>query len=73
MAKAWRTVLLAVLVLLAAGVVLMGAAWLTGASVPRIVELVFGGQAGLDAWAQSALRRVQAIWTGVIEQIESFF
>ena len=73
MGRAWRIVLTVVLVLLAAGVVLLGAAWLTGASVGRIVELVFGGQAELEAWLRAGLERANALWTGALEQIRALF
>jgi len=43
MTRAWRVVLWIVLALLAAGIVLAGAGWLTGASLPRMAELLFGG------------------------------
>lgn len=73
MNRAWRLVLFLALALVVAGVVLLGAAWLTGASIPRIVELVFGGQAELEAWFGSALDRAAALWTAVLEQLRSLF
>ena len=71
MSRAWKAVGVIVLFLLAAGVVLLGAAWLTGASVPRIIELVFDGREGLDAWLRAGLDRANAVWTGVLEQIRA--
>ena len=73
MSRVWRFVLFLALALVIAGAVLLGAAWVTGASIPRIVELVFGGQAELEAWFQSGLDRAVALWTGVTEQLRSFF
>ena len=71
MAKAWRVVLWIVLFLLAAGVVLMGAAWLTGASNARIVELAFGGQEGVDAWLATVRETAVRLWTTAIGQIKN--
>lgn len=62
MAKAWRVVMIAVIFLAAAGVVLIGAAWLTGASPVRIVELVFGGRAGLQSWLDAAKHTALSAW-----------
>lgn len=73
MSKVWRGVFFAVLALLAAGVVLMGAGWLTGGSIPRIVELVFGGPAELQAWLQSGLDRMTALWTGAVNWVTGLF
>jgi len=73
MNRAWRLVLFLALALVVAGVVLLGAAWLTGASIPRIVELVFGGQAELEAWFGAVMDRAAALWTAVLEQLRSFF
>ena len=73
MGKAWRIVMTVVVFLAVAGVVLIGAAWLTGASFPRIVELVFDGRAGLDAWLHAGLDRAQAVWTDVLAQIKAIF
>ena len=72
MSKVWRFVLFLALALVIAGAVLLGAAWVTGASIPRIVELVFGGQAELEAWYRAGLDRASALWTGILEQIRNF-
>ena len=73
MSRVWRVVLFIALALVAAGIVLMGAGWLTGASAPRIAELVFGGQAELNAWLQSGLDRVRALWASAAEWVGSIF
>ena len=72
MSRMWRIVLTVVLILLALGVVLLGAAWLTGASVSRVVELVFGGQEELDAWFHAGIDRAQAIWTALLAKVRAF-
>ena len=71
MNKIWRIVSAIALILVALGILLLGAAWLTGASVSRIVEMVFGGQAELDAWFHAGLDRAQALWTAALEQIKA--
>ncbi len=73
MSRIWRIVLILALCLIVAGIVLLGAAWLTGASISRIVELVFGGQAELQAWLQTMLARCHALWTSLRDQIVSLF
>lgn len=73
MSKIWRVVITVALGLIAAGLVLLGAALLTGASVERIAELTFGGQAEMRAAVQAVLDRAGAVWAGVLEQIRSFF
>ena len=73
MGRAWRIVLTVVVFLAVAGVVLMGAAWLTGASTERIVELVFGGPEGLQRWWETAVRSAEAIWNGLAGFFESLF
>ena len=62
MGKAWRIVLTVVIALLVIGVVLVGAAWITGASPARIVELVFGGREGLEAWLGTVKNTAQNAW-----------
>lgn len=47
MTRSWRIVLWIAAALLAAGLVLAGAGWLSGASTGRIVNEVFGNRAGL--------------------------
>ncbi len=73
MTRAWKFVLVFVLLLFAAGVVLLGAAWLTGASLHRVIELVFDVRAGFDAWTATVLSRANTLWAGLIEQIKAFF
>ena len=73
MSRIWRIVLFLALGLVIVGVVLLGAAWLTGASIPRIVELVFGGQAELEAWYRTALERGYALWTALRDSIIALF
>ncbi len=65
MGKAWRIVMTVVVFLAVAGVVLIGAAWLTGASPVRIVELVFGGREGLEAWWADAGNAARSVWGSV--------
>ena len=73
MSRLWRTVLIIALVLAAIGVVLLGAARVTGASIPRIVEMIFGGRDGLNAWLSAGLDRARSLWTGALEQIRALF
>ena len=73
MSRAWRTILYIVLGLLAAGVVLLGAAWLTGASVERIETLVLGGPGGLGVWLDKGLQSVLDFLSGAWETVRSFF
>ncbi len=73
MTRGWRVFMTIVLVLFAAGLVLLGAAWLTGASLHRIVELVFGGRAGLEQWVQTELLRARALWDSALRLAQSIF
>ena len=73
MGKAWRVVLYIVFGLIALGLVLLGAAWLTGASVPRIEELVFGARGGLSVWLQTGVDRVLAFLTDARDLVMSLF
>ncbi len=73
MGKAWRIVLTVVVFLAVAGIVLMGAAWLTGASPARIAELVFGGPEELRAWWDNTLRSVQSVWDALTGFFETLF
>ena len=73
MSRAWRTILYIVLGLLVAGVVLLGAAWLTGASVERIETLVLGGPGGLRVWLDKGLQSVLDFLSGAWETVRSFF
>ena len=57
MSKAWRIFLWAAGILLAAGIVLGGAGWLTGASLPRMADVLYGGTDEARAAAQAALER----------------
>lgn len=71
MSRAWRVMTFIVLALLAAGIVLLGAAWLTGASPDRIVELVFDGREGLDAWLRAGLDSARSICARLLELARS--
>ena len=71
MSKVWRFVLYLAAALVIAGVVLLGAAWVTGASIHRIVELVFGGQAELDAWLREGWQRAQTVWDNTVRFLQS--
>ncbi len=73
MSRVWRIVMFIVLALIAAGVVLAGAALLTGASIPRIIELVFGGQAELEIWFRGGVDRACALWSGALELLRNLF
>ncbi len=73
MSRMWRIVLTVVAVLLALGIVLLGAAWLTGASVYRTVELVFGGQEELEIWFRNGLGYVQSLWSALLARIQALF
>ena len=57
MAKVWRIVLWCALLLLASGVVLGGVGWLTGASLPRMADTVFGGMEEAKAAAHAAVEQ----------------
>ena len=57
MSKAWRVFLWIAGILLAAGIVLGGAGWLTGASPVRMADVLFGGTEEARAAAQAALDR----------------
>ena len=69
MAKVWRIVGWAVLILLVAGIVLGGAGWLSGASLPRMIDLVFGGGAAARIAASTAMGRI----TGLLQQVAALF
>ncbi|MBE6997266.1 MAG: hypothetical protein E7427_03750 [Ruminococcaceae bacterium] len=64
MAKAWRVVLTIAVCLIAAGLLLLGAAWLTGTSTTRIAELVFG-ESGFSGWLQAARNAFTALFTQI--------
>lgn len=61
MTRAWRVVLWIVMALLAAGIVLAGAGWLTGASLPRMAELLFGGVEEAGAAAGAVVSRAMEL------------
>ena len=73
MGKAWRVVMIVVIFLAAAGIVLIGAAWLTGASPTRIVELVFNGPEGLQSWLDSAKHTASSTWESLRSAILNLF
>ena len=70
MSRAWKIVMFIVLGLLVAGILLLGTAWVTGASVGRIEELAFGGAGGLTAWLQSILDRVLAFLDNALATVK---
>ena len=65
MAKVWKIVLWCVLFLLAAGIVLGGVGWLTGASLPRMADTVYGGMEEAKAAAKDTLKQG-------VEQMQGF-
>ena len=73
MGKAWRIVLYIAAGLLVVGFVLLGAAWLTGASIVRIEELVLSGKGGLNVWLQNGVDSVLAFLRNAAETVKSFF
>ena len=73
MAKAWRIILIVAAFLAAAGIVLIGAAWLTGASPARIVELVFDGPEGLQRWWDTAQRSAAGFWDSLRTALLNLF
>ena len=73
MAKVWRVVLTVAAFLAAAGVVFIGAAWLTGASPTRIVELVFGGPEGLQSWWDTAKQSAGNLWDSLRTAVLNLF
>lgn len=73
MSRAWRIVLYLVLGLLAAGIVLLGAAWITGASIGRIEELALGGKGGLQLWLQNGADAVRSFLANAWELVRGIF
>ena len=73
MSKAWRIFLWAAGILLVAGIVLGGAGWLTGASLPRMADILFGGMDEARAAAQAALDRGVDVLRSVADIFASFF
>lgn len=61
MTRTWRIVLWIAAALFAAGVVLAGAGWLSGASTSRIINEVFGNKAGLLAEMDAVKARLLAM------------
>ncbi len=71
MGKVWRVVLYIVFGMIAFGLVLLGAAWITGASIFRIEELVLGGKGGLSVWFQTGVDRVLTFLTDARDLVMS--
>jgi len=70
MAKVWKIVLWIVLIMFAAGLVLLGAAKLTGTSLPRIAKLGFGGTEEAMAAAEALLSRGRSALTDGLEWLQ---
>ena len=66
MAKIWRIVVWAALGLLIAGIVLGGAGWLTGASLTRMADILYGGADGAKAAAQTVLEQGSEVLRSVL-------
>ena len=64
MSKAWRVVGIIVLVLAVAGVVAGGIGMLTGASMDRMVENIFGGWEALETVLDLLMRELGALLPG---------
>lgn len=64
MIKAWKIVATVVLVLAVAGIIAGGIGALTGASVDRMVENVFGGYEALEAVLDVLAREAGAMLPG---------
>ena len=73
MEKAWRLVLIAVVFLVAAGILLAGIAWLTGASPARIAELTVDGPEGVAVRWEAAKQTLNGFWTAAVFAFRSFF
>lgn len=73
MTKIWRAVGWIVLALLAAGLVLGGIGWLTGASPIRMIDVVFGGVDAAKAAAANALDRAVGLWNSVVADVIALF
>ena len=65
MTRAWRIVLWIAAALFAAGLVLAGAGWLSGASTGRIVNEVFGSRAGLQTELDAVLAQLRSLLDGL--------
>ncbi len=63
MNRIWRVISCIAAGLIVVGIVLIGAGLLTGASLHRITELVFGGQTELEDWFRSGVDRAVLFWT----------
>ncbi len=66
MSKVWRIVLSVVLVLAIAGVLAAGIGMLTGASVDRMVENIFGGYEALELTLNVLFEQLGLDMTGFI-------
>ena len=64
MSKAWRVVMILILVLFVAGIVCGGIGLLTGASLDRMVENVFGGWEALEAMLDVLLGELNEVAPG---------
>ena len=64
MSRAWRIVGTIVLVLAVAGIVSAGIGLLTGASLDRMVENIFGGSEALEMVLDVLLRELGALLPG---------
>ena len=69
MTRSWRIILWIAAALLAAGLVLAGAGWLSGASTGRIINEVFGNRAGLTA----ELDGVKAQFLALLKDLGNLF
>lgn len=69
MSKAWKVFLWIAGILLAAGIVLGGAGWLTGASPVRMADVLFGDVESARASAQAALGR----FTDLLRSVAALF
>lgn len=73
MTKIWRVVIWIVLLLFALGLVLGGMGWLTGASLPRMAEMVFGGRAAANEAVSTAGGRLVAAARELLQQLRGTF
>ena len=73
MGKAWKAVITLAALLLVLGLVLVGAAWLTGASPLRIVELVFNGRTGLRSWWDASVQSALDLWDNAVRFVTGLF
>lgn len=66
MTKAWRGVILLVVCVLAAGIVIGGVGWLTGASFSRIVELTVGTTEKAKELFSEGMRTAGKYWEALL-------